>query len=253
MQDLLKSLSNFTQISLQEMDHVQLLNRIDTKFVIHEGQLIEFLTAIEKDYNILAINEVLLHPYETLYFDTPGFKLYYMHHNGKLNRYKLRCRRYVNSGISFFEIKSKTNTRRTIKKRMRIDSIPETLDAPMNQYIREHTPDKSTHYIPVLRVFFDRITLVNKNASERLTFDLNLRYKNKNDGAEIKIQNLVVVEIKQQKSSESPFRELMKEHKLHNNYISKYCLGLSCLNNGVKINGFKHKINTLNKLGYGIQ
>jgi hypothetical protein len=250
MQDLVTTLSHFPPISLEEMDHVQLLNRIDTKFVIHENQLKEFLTAIEMYYNVLVINDVSLHPYETLYFDTPGLKLYHMHHNGKLNRYKLRCRKYVNSGISFFEIKTKTNTSRTIKKRMPIEYIPEALDAQMNQYIREHTPGKLAYYIPVLRVYFDRITLVNKKANERLTFDINLRYKS--SGSEVKIPDLVIVEIKQEKCSVSPFRQLMKEHRHPINYLSKYCLGLTCLNSELKKNSFKHKISTLNKLGYDI-
>jgi len=232
------------------MDHVKLLDRIDTKFVVHEEQLHEFLCAISQDYNLLVIDGKSLHPYETLYFDTPGFNLYKMHHNGKRNRFKLRCRKYINSGISYFEIKSKTNTCRTVKQRVRIDGIPETLNEPLKNYIREHKPGDTEIYIPALSVFFERITLVNKHANERLTMDVNLRYKN--NGNEVKIEKLVIVEVKQEKHSVSPFRQLMKLHRQHRYYLSKYCLGVTCMNNGLKKNRFKQKINTLNKLGYDI-
>jgi hypothetical protein len=250
LNNLITTLSNYTPISLEEMDHVKLLNRIDTKFIIHENQLCEYLAEIASHYNLLVIRDVSLHPYETLYFDTPGFHLYQMHHNGMGNRYKLRCRKYVNSGISFFEIKLKTNTSRTIKNRIQIGNIVEMLDDSMNQYIRDNTPGHYQKYFPSLRVFFDRLTLVNKQANERLTFDLNLRYLH--DGVEKKIDKIVIVEVKQEKHSISPFRELMKMHRQPHNYVSKYCMGLTCMNKNLKMNNFKQKISALNKLGYDI-
>ena len=250
MQDLSSILSSFSPISLEEMDHVKLLDRIDTKFIVHEDQLPEYLGTVNGEYSLLRIAGKSVHPYETLYFDTPDYNLYRMHHNGRRNRFKLRCRKYVNSGIAYFEIKSKTNTRRTIKKRIRIDNIPETLSEQLNQYIRLHTPGNYHNFVPALRVFFDRLTFVNKQANERLTIDLNLRYER--NGVEKKIEKIAIVEVKQEKHSISPFRQLMKQQRLQNNYLSKYCLGLICLIKGIKMNRFQQKINALTKLGYDI-
>jgi hypothetical protein len=248
MNNLTSTLSGFIPISLDAMDHVKLLDRIDTKYILHEDQLQDYLEAISTQYSVLVIDGKLFHPYETLYFDTPDFHLYHMHHNGKRNRYKLRCRKYVSSGISYFEVKSKTNTDRTVKARLRVEDIPETLTAQLNQYIFDHTPGAYPDYVPSLRVFFDRITLVNKQANERLTIDLNLRYTS--NGSEKKIRKVAIVEVKQEKHSISPFRELMKMQRHPKNYMSKYCLGMTCLNKGLKTNLFKQKINALNKLGY---
>lgn len=250
MNNLFSTLETFSPITLEEMDHVKLLDRIDTKFMLHEDQLQEYLAEIATQYYLLVIGGKLFHPYETLYFDTPDYHLYQMHHNGKRNRYKLRFRKYVNTGISFFEVKSKTNTDRTFKERLQVENIPETLTEQLNQYISEHTPGVYHNYVPTLRVFFDRITLVNKQANERLTIDLNLRYTS--NGAEKKIEKIAIVEVKQEKHSLSPFRELMKIQRHQKNYMSKYCLGVTCLNKGLKMNRFKQKINTLNKLGYDI-
>lgn len=250
MNNIASILSTFLPVSLEEMDHVKLLDRIDSKYVMNISQLPVYLTSLKEQYSLLVIEGKSVHPYETLYYDTPGFRLYQMHHNGLRNRYKLRCRKYVNSGISYFEIKSKTNTGRTIKKRISIDSIPEMLNEPLKQYIVKHISGAYKEYIPALRVFFDRITLVNNTANERLTIDTNLRYKV--EGFEKGIHGIVIVEVKQEKHSISPFRELMKVHRQPRNYLSKYCLGIICLNNGQKKNRFKQKINALNKLGYDL-
>lgn len=232
------------------MDRVKLLNRIDTKYVIREDQLPGFLHSISDHYNLLVIDGNSIHPYETLYFDTPGFHLYLMHHNGKWNRYKIRSRKYINSATCFFEIKSKTNTNRTQKRRLPVEEFPEILNETLEEYINEHTPGGFQKYIPALRVFFDRLTLVNKHANERLTFDLNLRYeRSEND---IKIGNLVIVEVKQEKRTISLFKELMKQNRLQSNNLSKYCLGIVSLNKTIKKNRFKEKIRELNKLGYEI-
>lgn len=248
MKNLSSTLSGFVPISLEAMDHVKLLDRIDTKYILPEDQLQEYLAAIEAQYSVLVIDGKSLHPYETLYYDTPDYRLYQMHHNGKRNRFKLRCRKYVNSGISFFEVKSKTNTDRTVKARMQVGNIPETLSKQMNQYISDHTPGTFNDYVPSLRVFFDRITLVNNRANERLTIDLNLRYTS--NGSEKKIPKVAIVEVKQENHSISPFRELMKMQRHPKNYISKYCLGVMCLNKELKMNRFKQKMIVLNKLGY---
>jgi hypothetical protein len=250
MPDLSSTLQTFLPISLEEMAHVNLLNRIDTKFIIHDYQLTDYLSAISNQYSLLKIGGESVHPYETLYFDTPDFHLYQMHHNGKRNRYKLRCRKYTNTGIAFFEVKSKTNKDRTVKDRLQVANIPEMLDESLYQYINDHTHEELQSYIPALRVYFDRLTLVNKQANERLTFDMNLRYRCNCD--EKKILNIVIVEVKQEKYTLSPFRELMRIQRQPRNYISKYCLGLTYMHKELKTNNFKHKFSELNKLGYDI-
>ena len=69
----------FRPISLDEMDAVALLNRIDTKFVMSTGQLMSALAALQTDYRILSIDDQRLNHYRTLYFDTPDFELYNLH------------------------------------------------------------------------------------------------------------------------------------------------------------------------------
>ena len=105
-------------IGLEEMDKVCLMNRIDTKFWFHRRSLAEMFHSIQPNYFILSINGITELPYLTEYFDTLSDSMYIAHHNGKLNRYKIRRRSYVSSGISFLEVKFSNNKGRTIKRRV---------------------------------------------------------------------------------------------------------------------------------------
>lgn len=232
------------------MDQVQLLNRIDTKYILKEVQLNSLLSQLAGDYFVLSIDGELLHPYETLYFDTPTYDLYLMHHNGHKNRYKLRFRKYLNSGISFFEVKIKTNKRRTIKRRVSVNGFAENLTLKQKEFVHECTNDNLNNYLPSLRVKFTRVTLVSLKAGERLTIDTNLRYENENE--EKNIDDIAIVEVKQEKYALSSFRKLMQEKRLHEFYLSKYCLGITCLHEDLKKNRFKRKLLALNKLGYDV-
>jgi hypothetical protein len=108
----------YEPISLSEMSGVALLNRTDTKFVLATGDLLAALEQLGDAYRVLDISGVRLHPYQTLYFDTADFALYNRHHAGAADRYKVRSRAYIESNLSFFEVKHKTNKKRTIKNRM---------------------------------------------------------------------------------------------------------------------------------------
>ena len=56
-------------------------------------------------YKVLEIDMIRSFPYHTTYLDTPDFLFYTQQLRGKLNRHKIRYRRYESTGISFLEIK----------------------------------------------------------------------------------------------------------------------------------------------------
>ena len=49
-------LESYTPISLDEMEHVQLMNRVDTKYILPVNSLPEILDEMKADYRILEIN-----------------------------------------------------------------------------------------------------------------------------------------------------------------------------------------------------
>src|SRR5690606_28168066 len=103
-------------IHLNEMDQVKLMDRVDTKYAFPLSKMSELLPQLVSEYRIFEINGVRLPTYKSLYYDDEKFTFYADHHKGKPNRYKVRIRNYVESGLFFLEVKHK-NKGRVNKKR----------------------------------------------------------------------------------------------------------------------------------------
>lgn len=246
--DLAPILSTFDSITLEEMDGVKLLDRMDTKFTFNFNQLPAILEDLHKNYKILNVNGINQNKYETLYFDTSGFKLYLDHHNGQVNRYKVRYRKYVDSDLIYFEIKHKNNKGRTVKSRIRRKRIDEIISGKAAELVYTKTPLNPESLQSKLWVNYSRITLVNKYSAERLTLDLNLEFINKENT--FSLPNLVIAEVKQKKIGDSPFLQVMKNNRVREGGISKYCFGVISLIRGIKTNKFKPKLLNVNKVCY---
>jgi len=240
-------LSGFASISLEEMNGVSLLKRVDTKFLTTTSKLSELLPYLYSEYQILEIGENRLMNYSTLYFDTTDLHCYKEHHNGKANRHKIRMRRYVESDICFLEVKEKQNTGITNKVRCSIDDFEITLSTESKKFIEKATK-KDWELKPVLNNYFQRFTLVNTQRSERVTIDTGLEYKTDSTTKEFK--NVVVIEVKQEKrNTRTPIYSTLKSKRIRTVSFSKYCMGVANIFSGVKSNKFKElnlKINQLN-------
>ncbi len=233
-------------ISLAEMDAHALMNRVDTKYVLGVNHLQSLLETIEPFYRVLSVDSVRLTPYKTLYFDTPDYKFYLQHHNGKLNRRKIRIRQYQSSGACFLEVKAKNNKGRTDKQRIAIDGFEETLSESSRQFIEE-VSGSSPELTPQLKSSFSRITLVSRLQPERVTFDLGLVFSHLDEQREM--QNIIIAEVKQEYDNfRSPMREYLRRIYIRPMRVSKYCLGSALLKPNLKSNLFKYKLNSIRKI-----
>ena len=249
MKNSFEILKTLDSISLGEMNKVKLLDRLDKKYMFHIEQLPEVLALARKDYFALEIDGKKYAGYETTYFDTPDFEMYTKHHNGKLNRYKVRFRTYVDSNLNFFEIKFKTNKGRTKKSRVQIPEKDHSIHGEVVESLLERkTPYKAPELVPALQVNYNRITLVNRNMTERITIDIGLRFRNVETNAFESVNNLVIIEVKQDGACKSAFRNLLAEQHVLPGSMSKYCLGIVLVKHGVKSNRFQLKIRNINKL-----
>jgi len=132
-----KYTSSFSPISLEEMDGVKLMNRTDTKFTFSISVLPELFQNLSPFYNVLEIDNKRIHEYKSLYFDTKKRKFYYDHHNQRVNRFKVRFREYVDSGLTFLEVKRKNNKGKTIKKRLKVKDIVTSIKSEQQEYINK--------------------------------------------------------------------------------------------------------------------
>lgn len=240
-------LRQFDPISLEDMDRVKLMNRIDTKFVTNVESLKELLNSAVGDYRIQKIDDGINMPYYTRYYDTIDNNMFYEHQRGKKTRQKIRIRSYENTdNNSFLEIKSKDNKGRTIKRRVMVPKY----GSPSNysDFIEENSLYKALALHAKIENRFFRITLVNKALTERITIDTNLFFHNLVTGNEKSLENLVIIEWKRGDSlSTSRFGRLLRDLRIKPTGFSKYCMGMAFTDNKIRQNRLKAKIRHINK------
>ena len=247
MSNLKDLLSVFNPISLQEMDRVKLMNRVDTKFGFSVVELILILPELAKYYDILEIEGTRIPSYKSLYFDTDKFNFFSDHHNKRSNRFKVRFRNYVESNLSFLEVKHKFKGR-TDKKRIRVEEIPNDLNPEHLGFLKK-IMGKELLLQPKMWNSFSRLTLVHKELNERLTLDMDLTFSWGEEHC--MFDQLVIAELKQETvSRKSTFFELMKKRGIRPYRLSKYCIGAIELYGPtrLKFNRFKKKLLTLKKI-----
>ncbi len=239
----------FSKIGLGDMGNVKLMNRVDTKFVLTMEQLAELLPLLNEHYHVLEIKKKTVCSYESLYYDNADLDFYHDHHKKRLNRMKIRYRKYLDSDISFLEIKHKFKGR---TNKMRIPSSELYTELPKEhvEFIDDSVDLSFTEdLVPSLVNNYKRITLVGKVLPERLTLDIDLSFRKDDEIADL--DYLAIAELKQEKvSRKSPFFTLMKERQIRPLRLSKYCMGILQLSNGddVKYNRFKKKVLKIDKL-----
>ena len=244
-------LDKMNSITLDEMRGIRLMDRIDTKFVAPTALLPQLLEAMS-DYFKVQINDngVRLAPYTTQYFDTPDMDMFLMHQNGRRNRQKVRIRSYADAGISFLEIKNKNNKGRTSKIRVpvgasHVQSIGELEEH--DSFLNDKSRFDHHLLVPSVENDFNRITLVNNRATERITIDIDLSFYNYHTDKRERLDNLMVLELKQDGWQRSDFRDILMRMRIKKQSFSKYCIGISLTDPLVKNNRFKKQWRLINK------
>jgi hypothetical protein len=235
-------------ISLKEMEHVRLMRRRDTKYVVPSTVVPGLLENIQDKYRVLEIEEKRIHDYHTLYYDTPELAMYHEHHNRRLNRYKVRVRKYVDTDLTFFEIKFKNNKGETIKRRIRPENPDDLAEDRTGKFLADNSPYTYSEITPALQNHFKRITLVHIVSPERITIDIELNYSNVKGTMDIQLPGFSVIEIKRDRDANHSdiITALRREHFLPIGF-SKYCIGTALMKPQVKKNLFKPRIRQLGK------
>ena len=240
-------LNQYEPITLEDMKEIRLMNRIDTKFVTTVPVLRQLLDIAREDYFVQ---------------ETGGLrcKMYQVHEAGHLVRQKLRIRSYVDAGLNFLEVKTKNNHGRTKKKRMAMEGFdalnPDhairferqndqfvAYDDFLQSYLR-YAPQSLTEQ---LENRFDRITLVNKGKTERLTIDSNLRFHNIATDKSRHMGDIVIIELKRDGLKPSPILPKLLELRIHPHGFSKYCIGSALTNDDLRRNRIKPRLHSIER------
>lgn len=243
MENIQHILNEFESVSLSEMETVKLLDRNESKFLLNLDRLPELLLRAQEQYRVLNVTGFQIIPYQTRYFDSPEFDFYLAHHNGKLNRHKVRHRYYPLTGEGFLEIKFRLNTGRTRKVRFPLAQLELPLKQEATNFLFNHLGSSASRLLPNVQVNYNRISLVSKQHAERITIDTGL-----NAAVEGRTRNfgdLAIVEIKRSARQDSTLLNSLKEMRVKELGLSKYCLAIASLYTGIKKNNFKELILTV--------
>lgn len=262
---MLDILNHYDPITLDEMSGIKLMNRTDTKFVTNEAMLRRLLINAADEYYVQEVEGRRMSSYYTLYFDTDRCDMFLAHHNGKLNRQKLRIRSYMDVGLDFLEVKTKNNHGRTKKKRIAIDTFDHVHTGSLSAVCGygSEFPDNNIGYAGFVSTYlgydpqnmsskienrFKRITLVNKGKTERLTIDLNISFRNIVAGGRKTLNNVVIIELKRDGLVYSPILEKLLDLRIKPMGFSKYCMGMAMTDGSLKHNRFMKRMTRINKI-----
>jgi hypothetical protein len=244
---LTELVGHFEPISLAELGSATLMDRVDTKFLVPHAALPQLLADLNGHYRALEVGGTRLGRYHTRYFDTPDLALYHAHQAGRLPRYKVRIRSYLESREQYLEVKLKNNKGRTVKTRRPLAVDEGSLDLVRRETRSELEGTVSAATLQeTLTAQFSRLTLVRRDAPERLTIDLGLAFQR--GGAEREVAGVAIVEIKQLRHGPADGRDALRALFLRDGTVSKYCLGVALLEPAAKKNRFKRVLTALERI-----
>lgn len=241
------ALAGYAPIALEALGAARLMDRFDVKFVAAEPDLVPLLVGCAPHYDVLEIAGARQFGYETTYLDDPGLRLFRAHVAMRPHRCKVRTRRYAPSGERWLEVKERRRDGRTVKVRQRLDGEFGSVSlaaAPFDAVPLDVAPEALT---PVLTVHYERITLVAKDRSERVTIDRQLRWTR--GDATAAAPGRVLVELKQARRRTSPAWQVLRGLVSMDESISKYCLGVVALIPGVPPGLNRHQLRRLGAVG----
>ena len=236
-------------ISLDEMSGIKLMNRTDTKFVTNKCHLASLLELAQGQYFAQQIGEQRIANYRTTYWDTPAHRFFLEHHNARAPRQKIRVRTYMDSDLTFLEVKTKNNHGRTKKKRITVPSQErqDVIDAGGTPFIQNLTGATFDDILPTVQNQFQRITLVNYGKTERLTIDFNVSFHNYETERDAGTGELVIIELKRDGNVFSPILDMLRQLRIKPSGFSKYCIGSVVTNAQLKNNLFREKLVRITK------
>ncbi|MGN1256312.1 MAG: polyphosphate polymerase domain-containing protein [Bacteroidaceae bacterium] len=245
---LYQLLGKLEPITLEQMSGIRLMNRTDTKFVTSKEKLLRLLEMAEGKYYAQSIDGNMIARYMTTYWDTDDHLFYLEHHNGRSPRQKVRVRTYMDSDITFLEVKTKNNHGRTKKKRVEVPCQQISAENGNEEFLQGLVHKGLDDIHPTVRNQFRRITLVNYGKTERLTIDFDVQFHNEETGLQAETGNLVIIELKRDGNVYSPVLDILRILRIKPSGFSKYCIGSVMTNSSLRRSTFKPRLVDLRKL-----
>jgi len=242
---VLEDIAEFDVAAPALVERRALQQRVDRKFLLGGRTLPPLLGHLRSGYVMLLADDRQWARYESVYFDTPERELFHAHRRGIRPRCKIRIRHHVDRGLSFLEIKHKERSGRTAKTRLDVPFATTGLTGRELRFIEAHARIAAARLVPCMSVSFLRLTLLGRDAHERLTLDRRLRVSN---GVQVEeLPDLVIAEVKQERHATAGAVTALRAQRAREASVSKYCLGTVLLA-AVPTNVFKPVLRAIERL-----
>lgn len=170
-------LTRFDPIGLAALERDAALGeRSDVKYIVNVDQLEAMLAILASSHRMLEIDGGRIFRYRTTYYDTPDLLTFREHRTDRRRRFKVRRRRYLDTGREMLEVKLKGRRGCTVKHAVPYDG-GEQLDAAALDFARDtlraqYGRELPTPLVPALTVDCQRLTLVEPERGERVSCDV---------------------------------------------------------------------------------
>ncbi|MFL5839699.1 MAG: polyphosphate polymerase domain-containing protein [Thermoleophilaceae bacterium] len=233
-QRLEQLLERLEPISLEELEErAALLKRVDHKYVVDERVLRSLLERLTAEHEVLEIDGRRMFGYESNYFDTPGLRCFLDHVADRVPRFKARTRYYRDSGECVFEVKLKladdeTDKRQTEHPADQRDDLTPDAERCLSDALADASIELDEPLQRALVTAFDRATVAARDASGRVTIDLDVALSLPRGDERRLLPDLVVVETKSE-DGDSPADRVLAELGVEPVSFSKYRVGTGLL------------------------
>ena len=227
--------SRFATISLEELSsHAALLRRFDTKYIVSLPQLNSLYDALPATTKILTVNGVSESSYVTNYYDSADLHTYHDHLKQRRKRFKIRTRYYDEPANGYLEIKIKMPRGQTQKVRWALDvnDVMNPLQEPHTSMLTDALLNVSYEgltrtYSQTLQTTFERSTLFDPHAHERITIDTHLEASHGDSAINLGATH-AIVEIKSS-TQVSQTHRIFTHIGIRPRSVSKYCVAMTAL------------------------
>lgn len=227
-----RPLDGLDAITLDELNaRAAFLTRVDRKYVLGRAAASEFVGGLPTGTRALEIDGRRDFAYASTYYDTGRLDSFFDTAHRRKRRGKVRTREYLDSGLSFLEVKTKRGGATVKTRRAWTPTGPALLDEAAADFVAAALAAEGVRMQgtlrPTLSVTYRRATLLLPDATARVTIDSRLTWQ-LIGGRHQALDGLVIVETKSGVHPSEADRQLWRRGHRPDS-ISKYATGLASL------------------------